>query len=71
MINIWVVVVVLILGVLIAFLLTLILQALLRVHRSMKQSQDGLENLILRSTAEVIRAIEALHRSNGGDGHGR
>ena len=61
MINIWDVVI-LILGVLIAFLLLLILRNLLLIHRSMKQFQAGLENLMLRNTAEVIRAIEELHR---------
>jgi hypothetical protein len=69
MINIWDLVV-LILGVLIAFLLSLILRNLLLIHRSMEQFQASLENLILRNTAEVIRAIEELHRSSSGDGHG-
>lgn len=70
MINIWVVGLS-ILGLLIALLLSLILRTLLRIHRSMKQSQAGLENLILRSTAEVIRAIEEVHRASSGDRNGR
>ena len=69
MINIWEVVI-LILGVLIAFLLSLILRSLLHIHRSIKQFQAGLENLVLRNTAEVIRAIEELHKSSSGDDHG-
>ena len=58
---------VLLVGVVIAILLVRLLQTIRRLYEQFTHFQVNLEKLLLRTAAELIRAVEELQRARRGE----